>query len=139
MLKVKKMCRDALLPVKKPRDAGYDLYGCEQVTIYPGERAMIGTGLICEFPSNYVGRICDRSGVAWKSGLHVLAGVIDSSFRGEWKIILYNTGVKVILVKAQTRIAQILFYKVADFPVIEVNELTETDRSDGGFGSTGER
>lgn len=139
MLKVKRIHRYALLPVKKSGDAGYDLYNCEPFAICPGERVLVNTGLICEFPSNYVGRICDRSGIAWKAGVHVMAGIIDSCYRGEWKVLLYNTSKDRWDIEAQTRIAQILFYRVADFPVIEVNELTETNRGDGGFGSTGER
>lgn len=137
MLKVKLLDRYALLPVKKPGDAGYDLYANETVDIAPGSRGLVGTGIACEFPSNYVGRIVDRSGTAVKDGLHVIAGVIDSSYRGEWKIALYNTTKERVTVGAQTRIAQVLFYEVADFPVTEVDELSKTERGAGGFGSTG--
>ena len=137
MLKVKKLGRFALLPIKKTGDAAYDLYSCETVDIAPGGLELVGTGIACEFPSNYVGRIVDRSGVAVKEGLHVVAGVIDSSYRGEWKIALYNTTGELVTVGAQTRIAQVLFYKVADFPIMEVDELSDTERGTGGFGSTG--
>lgn len=139
MLKVKMLDRFALLPVKKPGDAGYDIYSSERVTILPHQRMLIPTGFAAEFPSNYVGRICDRSGIALKMGLHVMAGVVDASYRGEWKVLLSNTTDRWIILNAQTRIAQVLFYKVADFSVIEVGELSETERGDGGFGSTGEK
>jgi dUTP pyrophosphatase len=139
MLKVKKLGRFALLPIKKPGNAGYDLYSNEDVIIGAGDRKLVSTGIACEFPSNYVGRIVDRSGMAVKGGLHVVAGVIDSSYRGIWKIAFYNTGQYPVEIKAQTRIAQVLFYKVADFPILEVDELSETTRGAGGFGSTGEK
>ncbi len=138
MLRVKMLHRFAVLPVKKEGDAAYDFYSCEFVAIAPHKRRLIRTGVACEFPSNYVGRICDRSGMAAKYGLHVMAGVIDSSFRGEWKILLFNTTDKVQYLEAQTRIAQVLFYEVANFPIQEVSELSDTSRGTGCFGSTGE-
>jgi dUTP pyrophosphatase len=146
MLKVKLLNQFALLPVKKPGDAAYDLYSCEEMIIPGNQRALepdealvsvVRTGIACEFPDNYVGRIVDRSGVAVKDGLHVVAGVIDSSYRGEWKIAFYNMGQYPVEIKAQTRIAQVLFYKVADFLVTEVGALSDTTRGAGGFGSTG--
>ncbi len=137
MLQVKLLNRYALLPVKKPGDAAYDLYSCELITIPPNGRTLISTGIACEFPSNYVGRICDRSGISAKRGLHVMAGVIDSTFRGEWKVLLQNMTLDPQIIEAQTRIAQVLFYVVADFAVQAVDELSDTARGAGGFGSTG--
>jgi dUTP pyrophosphatase len=137
MLKIKKLDPLAKLPVKKPGDAAYDLYASETVDIAPGSRELVGTGIACEFPSNYVGRIVDRSGVAVKDGLHVVAGVIDASYRGEWKIALYNTTRGRVTVGRNTRIAQVLFYRVADWPVIAVDELSSTARGGCGFGSSG--
>jgi dUTP pyrophosphatase len=146
MLKVKKLDRFAMLPVKKPGDAAYDLYSCEEMIIPGNQRVLepdelpltvVRTGIACEFPSTYVGRIVDRSGVAVKEGLHVVAGVIDSSYRGEWKIAFYNMNRFPVLIEAQTRIAQVLFYRVADWPVVDVDELSDTTRGAGGFGSTG--
>jgi len=139
MLKVKRLHRFALLPARKLGSAGYDLCSCEEVVIPACERVLIPIGFACEFPDNYVARLCDRSGMAAKKGLHVLAGVIDSTYRGEWKIVIYNTTNKEIILAAQTRIAQVLFYQVADFLVMEVNELSDTERGTGGFGSTGEK
>jgi len=137
MLQVKRLNRFALLPVKKPGDAAYDIYSCEEVIILSGERVAVSTGIATEFPSNYVARICDRSGIAARLGLHVMAGVIDASYRGEWKVLLFNTSDELVTVDAQTRIAQALFYEVADFLVTEVDELSDTERGAGGFGSTG--
>lgn len=139
MLKIKKLHRFALLPVKKPGDAGYDIYSCKEAVIQPKDRMLIRTGIASEFPSDYVARICDRSGMATKEGFHVMAGVIDASYRGEWKILLYNSTNQRKVLDAQTRIAQVLFYKVADFPVMEVDSLSSTQRGIRGFGSTGEK
>lgn len=139
MLKIKRLHRFALLPVKKPGDAGYDIYSCEEVTIPPHQRKLIPTGFAAEFPRDYVARLCDRSGMAAKKGLHIMAGVIDASYRGEWKVLLKNTTDRWVTLDAQTRVAQVLFYKVADFPVTEVSELSETERGVSGFGSTGEK
>lgn len=137
MLKVRRIGPGAKLPIKNGGDAAYDFYSAERVVVPPRDRKLVGTGLACEFPVGYVARICDRSGMAAKEGLHVMAGVIDPTYRGEWKILLFNTTHKWVAIPAQTRIAQVLFYQVADFPVQEVEELSDTERGDGGFGSTG--
>jgi len=139
MIKVKKLHRFALLPVRQYNAAAYDLYSCQDERIPAGERRLIGTGLAIEFPLGYVARLCDRSGMAAKKGLHVMAGVIDPDYRGEWKVVLLNTSDKEVVIEAQTRIAQVLFYKVADFPVTQVDELSDTTRGEGGFGSTGDK
>lgn len=137
MLKVKKLNSRARLPVKIPGSAGYDLYSNERKILVPYERVIIGTGLAMAFSRRYVGRICDRSGLAWNNGLHVLAGVIDPNYRGEWKVVLFNTSERTITLQEETRIAQVLFYEVADWEVLEVEELSDTERGSGGFGSTG--
>lgn len=133
---VKKLDPNAMLPVKMPGSVGYDLYSNEKLTIHSGSRVLVGTGIAMSFRPGYVGRICDRSGMAW-NGLHVMAGVIDPDYRGEWKVMLYNTACHDVRIQAGTRIAQVLFYEVADWEVREVSELSDTERGAGGFGSTG--
>lgn len=127
-------------------DAGWDLYANEEVMIRTGERKVIKTGISLEIPDEYVGLIWPRSGLAAKSGIDVLAGVIDSSYRGEILVCLYNTNVKLPLfseqdydvhIKQGDRIAQILFQKVPHFKLIEMSELSDTDRGSKAFGSTG--
>lgn len=137
MLRVKKLNRLARLPVKQHQSAGYDLYSCQDTLVPAGKRCIIGTGIALEFPENYVGRICDRSGMAAKKGLHVLAGVIDSDFRGEVGVVILNTSEEDVFIKGPARIAQLLLYEVANFPVVEVEELSDTLRGRSGFGSTG--
>ena len=117
--------------------AGLDLYSNENGFIDPLTRVMISTGIIIKIPENYYGRIAPRSGLALKNGIDVLAGVIDSDYRGEIKVILYNTDKdKRYEYKKDDKIAQLIIEKYYDFEINIVNELEDTIRSDGGFGST---
>lgn len=139
MLRVKKLDPRAKLPVKKAGDAAYDLYSLDEVWIYPGRRELVHTGIACDFPAGYVARLCDRSGMAVNAGLHIIAGVVDQTYRGEWMIAFYNTTTAKVKVPAGERVAQVLFYKVEDWPVREVDTLDRTIRGGGGFGSTGSK
>jgi len=118
-------------------DAGWDLYSCEPKTILPNERETINTGISLAIPNSFVGLIWPRSGLAVKKGIDVLAGVIDSGYRGEIKVCLLNTGEIPVAIEAGDRIAQILFQEVPKFKLIETTDLSETDRNSGGFGSSG--
>jgi dUTP pyrophosphatase len=118
-------------------DAGWDLYSCEPRTILPSERAIINTGISLAIPKSFVGLIWPRSGMAVKQGIDVLAGVIDSGYRGEVKVCLLNTGNMPVIIEAGDRIAQILFQEVPKFKLVETKDLNETDRNSGGFGSSG--
>lgn len=118
-------------------DAGWDLYSTASVTISPKQRKTISTGISLQIPSGFVGLIWPRSGLAVKQGVDVLAGVIDAGYRGEVKVCLYNTSDEIISIEIGDRIAQILFQEVPKFKLIEVEELNETDRNSGGFGSSG--
>ena len=121
--------------------AGADLYACleETVTIHPGKSAFIPTGLSMEIPEGFAGLIYARSGLACKRGLAPAnkVGVIDSDYRGEFIVVLYNHGDTVQSVADGERIAQLVITPVLTVPYVEVDELTETQRSAGGFGSTG--
>jgi dUTP pyrophosphatase len=140
ILLVKKMNNNASLPKKQYiEDAGYDLSACidTDVTINPGERVLIGTGLALSIPIGYYGRIAPRSGLALKNGIDVLAGVIDSTFRNEVKVLLYNTSQTPFIVKHGDRIAQIIIEIAKHLNIREVTELPSTQRNLNGFGSTG--
>jgi dUTP pyrophosphatase len=117
--------------------AGSDLYSVLDYIIEPKSRCLISTGLKLQFPSNVYGRIAPRSGIALKNGIDTMAGVIDPDYTGEVKVLLYNTSDINFEVQKGDRIAQIIFeqFKFPEFN--EVNEILETDRSTGGFGSTG--
>ena len=121
-------------------DAGYDLFAVEECRVAPGQRALVETGLHLEIPQGYVGLIKDRSSVA-AAGLHTLAGVIDSAYRGEVKILLVNLADEAVYISAGQKIAQLLIVPVSN-PAIDyvdsLDDLSSTERGAGRFGSTGE-
>ena len=142
-VRVKKLRAGAVLPTSgSAYAAGYDLYACMEepsVTIAPGETVKVGTGLSIEIPEGYFGAIFARSGLATKQGLRPAncVGVCDSDYRGEYIIALHNDSDAPRTVENSDRIAQlvVLPYLAATFE--EVEELGETARGAGGFGSTG--
>lgn len=119
--------------------AGYDVYAAEAALLEPGARAMIATGLFMAIPSGYEAQIRSRSGLAAKSGVIVLnaPGTIDSDYRGEVKVILYNTSNIAFQVEIGMRIAQMVISQVVMVNFDETDSLEETGRQAGGFGSTG--
>ena len=137
-LKIKKLNPTAILPTRAHHDdAGLDLYSVEEIKIAPGERVAIATGLAFAVPSGYVGLVWDKSGVALNLGLTCLAGVLDAQYRGELKIVVLNVGSEIVEIKSGQKVAQLLIQKIELPEVVEVDDLTVTDRADGGFGSTG--
>ncbi len=120
-----------------PGDAGFDLRACEELTIPAGGRVMAPTGFRLAIPAGYVGLVWDRSGLAAKHGIHCLAGVIDSGYRGEVKVVLQNLGDRPFVVERGMRIAQMLIQPVAEAQLTRVESLEESSRGEGGFGSTG--
>lgn len=137
-LLIKKLHPDAIVPkYALPGDAGMDLYACETVVLHPGERGAIPTGIAMSIPKGHVALVWDKSGPPLKTGLHTLAGVIDETYRGELKIVAINHGKEVITLEKGKKIAQLLIQPIAQPSVHEVNELDETVRGSGGFGSTG--
>jgi dUTP pyrophosphatase len=123
--------------------AGMDLVAAvaeaEPLTIAPGARAAVPTGLIFAIPEGFEGQVRPRSGLALKNGVTVLnaPGTIDSDYRGEVKVILVNTSSEPFSISRGMRIAQIIFAKVEQLRPVEASSLDETVRGDGGFGSTG--
>ena len=137
-IKVKKLSTSAITPTKANEfDAGWDLYASEDAIIDPSKTELISTDISFAIPEGYVGLIWDRSGMAAKRGLHRFAGVIDSGYRGEIKVCLWNSSDKYCVINAGERIAQILFQEIPSFTMVEVNSLDDTDRGIGGFGSSG--
>ncbi len=134
--------RDLDIDFAAPRagDAGYDLYSIVDCSVAPGQRALVDTGLHLEIPAGFVGLVKDRSSVA-SAGIHTLAGVIDSSYRGELKIVLANLGVTQYQIRAGQKIAQLLLVPVhieAIEYVESPNDLSASARGADGFGSTGD-
>ena len=137
-IKVQKLDKYARLPSKANQfDAGWDLYASEDGVIEPGQKELIGTQIALGIPDSYVGLIWDRSGMAAKKGIHRFAGVIDSGYRGEIKVCLWNSSDEYYVINRGDRIAQILFQPVPHFSLQEVENLSPTDRGSGGFGSSG--
>lgn len=139
-LKIKKLNENATIPTRAHEtDAGLDLYSAEEnSSLVPNDVLVVGTGIAIEIPEGYYGRIAPRSGLAAKHGVDVLAGVIDSSYRGEIKIVLAkHTGIGGWQFFKGEKIAQLIIEKHYNFPLEIVDEINDTDRGDGGFGSTG--
>lgn len=135
---VLKCHEDAILPKRGSCfSAGSDLHSVLDYTIEPNSRCLISTGLKMQFSNNVYARIAPRSGLALKNGIDVMAGVIDPDYTGEIKVLLYNTSNIKFEVQKGDRIAQIIFEKFKYPNFIEVSEINETERSSGGFGSTG--
>jgi dUTP pyrophosphatase len=134
---VNKLTPDAMIPTKdNPADAGIDIYTNEAYTLQPGERHMFSTGISVEFPEGYVALFWDRSGLGSK-GIHRLAGVIDSGYRGEWKVVLINTTNKPFEIKKGDKIIQCVLQKFEPVEIKEVGELSDSMRGEKGFGSSG--
>jgi dUTP pyrophosphatase len=118
-------------------DAGADLTASEKISIPSGGRTLVATGVRLEIPEGHVGLIWPRSGLAVKKGIDCGAGVIDSHYRGEVKVLLFNHSDSEFQIEPGDRIAQLLIQKVERVEFIPVDQLNETARNEGGFGSTG--
>lgn len=146
-IKIKKLIEDAKLPTHGSDDAaGWDLYAAEEADIHPAKTAMISTGAALEIPKGYFGAIYARSGLASKRGLRPAncVGAIDSDYRGPVCVAVHNDNYDSILDKTEhiekgERIAQLIIQKFEPIEFTEVEDLSETDRGEGGFGSTGSK
>lgn len=139
-LAVQRLREDVALPAyAHPGDAGLDLAAAEAVSLWPGERAAVPTGLAVAVPAGWVGLVHPRSGLASRHGLTVAnaPGTIDAGYRGELKVLLVNLGGELVELAAGDRVAQLLLQPVGEAEVVEVDDLDATDRGVGGFGSTG--
>lgn len=138
LLQVKKLNPAAHLPKRGSlHAAGYDISSCVAHTIPPHSKALISTGLSVAIPAGHYGRIAPRSGLAAKHFIDVGAGVIDADYRGELMVLLFNFGEKEFEVKEGDRVAQLVLERISTPDVVEVEQLSETVRGEGGFGSTG--
>lgn len=136
-LSIKKLDPEATLPTRAHHDdAGLDLYGLEDKTVAPGEGMMLRTGVAVAVPMGHVGLISDRSSLA-KRGLKTAGGVIDAGYRGELGVLAWNLSNGPIAIRRGDRIAQLLIVPIATPAPEEVEDLGDTKRGVGGFGSTG--
>lgn len=135
--KIQKLFPTATLPLKAhATDAGIDIYSNETYTLKPGEVHAFATGIAAEFPHGYVALIWDRSSLG-VAGIHRLAGVIDSGYRGEWKIVLLNTTDKPYSIELGEKIAQVILQKFEPTKIVSVKQLADSSRGKKGFGSSG--
>ena len=137
-LSFKRLDPGATLPTRgSSQAAGLDIFSIQEVIIEPRQRSLVRTGLAVAIPDGHYGRIAPRSGLATKKGLDVLAGVIDSDYRGEVRCLLYNSGDEAIHLPAQSKICQLIIEKIITPSAVWSDEISDTDRGSGGFGSTG--
>ena len=139
-LGVKKLCYDAVVPTRGSDGAvGYDLYSSEDVVVpCQAGRALVGTGITVVLPTGVYGRVAPRSGLAVKHCIDVGAGVIDPDYTGEIKVVLFNHGENDFEIKKGDRIAQLILERCETPPIEEISIIEDTERGDGGFGSTGQ-
>jgi len=133
---------DAALPVPayaRPDDAGLDLYAAEAVTLAPGARALVPTGIALAIPPGFAGFVLPRSGLALRHGVTLLntPGLVDAGYRGEVKVLLVNHGDAPVSLSRGDRVAQLVVQRVERVALAPVAELPESPRGAGGFGSTG--
>ena len=137
VLRFKQLDPRAVLPRRgSALAAGLDICSIEAVELQPKQRGTVRTGLAVAIPPGFYGRVAPRSGLAVKNGLDVLAGVIDSDYRGEICCVLYNTGDGIITLPAGSKICQLIVEQIITPEAAWVNDLDSTARGAGGFGST---
>jgi dUTP pyrophosphatase len=139
-VRVKRLDIDAVVPeAARNGDAAFDICSIVDYELKPGERHAVPTGIAIEIPEGYEGQMRPRSGLAAKEGVTVLntPGTIDSGYRGEVKTIMINLGDKPFKITKGMRISQLAIRPVPEVRFIEVEKLSDTERGEGGFGSTG--
>lgn len=137
-INVKRIDKEIELPdFAHENDAAIDLRSAEEGVLAAGEKKVFKTGLAFAIPKGYAGLIWDRSGLAAKNSIHTMAGVIDAGYRGEVGVVMINLGKEEFKIEKGMRIAQMLFHPILNVKINEAEELDETARGEGGFGSTG--
>ena len=140
-LPVARLRDDAILPTQAYEgDAGLDLAACERLELGPAQRGVVGTGIAVAIPEGWAGLVLPRSGLAAKHGLTLVnaPGLIDAGYRGEVRMILLNTDARErFVVEPGMRIGQLVLVEVASVRLLEVDELSESERGTGGLGSSG--
>jgi dUTP pyrophosphatase len=138
-LKFKRLDSRAVLPTRgSSHSAGLDLYNIEDLSLQPNTRALARTGLSVAIPPGFYGRVAPRSGLASRAGIDVLAGVIDSDYRGEVICVLYNSGANRVDLEQGSKMCQLIVESIITPDAEWAEDLEETVRGAGGFGSTGD-
>lgn len=138
-IKIKKLKEDAKLPTyHHPGDVGMDLYSMEEYTVAPGEKHYFYHGFALEFPDGYAAIIKDKSSIS-KAGLHSMGGVFDAGFRGEYNTLLVNLSNEPYTIEVGDKVAQLVIFPIVIAELEETDELSDSLRGVGGFGSTGRK
>ncbi len=137
-IKIKKLSPDVRLPAyAHPEDAGMDLFSMETYTIKPGERKIFSLGFALEFSAGYAAIVKDKSSLHKNGGLHVMGGVFDAGYRGEYNVGLINLGSAPYTIEVGHKIAQLVIFPIALAEWEEAETLSDSSRGAGRFGSTG--
>lgn len=137
-IKVKLLDKKAKVPTKAHlTDAGWDLFSLESTVVLPNNRKLISTGVSVEIPKGFVGLIWPRSGLSTRAGIQVMAGVIDSGYRGEVKVLLYNSDPVDFKIESGNKIAQMIIQPILVCSMLRCDELENSQRGEKGFGSSG--
>jgi len=136
---VKKLSDKATLPTRGSEEAaGLDLYASASINVPPNGKALVPTDIAIDIPSGHYGRVAPRSGLAVKNHIDVGAGVIDSDYRGHVQVVIFNhSTTEIFVINKGDRIAQLILEQISIPTVVEVNDLTTSNRGASGFGSTG--
>ena len=139
-IKIKKLCDDAIIPNYSHKgDAGVDIYSIKDYLLQPFARVLVSTGISIAIPQSYEAQIRPKSGLALKKGISIVntPGTIDSGYMGEIGVIAINLGNEDVKIGKGEKIAQMVFNKIEEACFKEVEDLDDTSRGEGGFGSTG--
>lgn len=137
-IKLKRMRDNAKLPTyAHAGDVGMDVYATDSYELQPGERRVFDVGFGMEFPTGYAAIVKDKSSLPNHHGLHTMGGVYDAGYRGEYNVQLINLGQASVQIEEGQKIAQIVIFPIATATLTEVDELSESSRGAGQFGSTG--
>jgi len=137
-VKIKKLKENAVVPsYAHMGDAAMDLFSAEDYVVGVGKRQLVSTGIAMALPEGYFASIRGKSGLAYKKGICILGGVIEYTYRGEYGVIVLNTGDEDFVIRAGDKVAQVVIAPVSTAEVEVVEELDETVRGEGAFGSTG--
>lgn len=140
ILKIKKLKPDAKIPkFAHDDDAAMDIFSCEEYNIKPQTKHIFSTGIAMEIPDNYAGFVWEKSSLGMEYGLVILGGLIDSGFRGEIKIGIYNSSNESYAIKKDDKIANLVIQKIERPKIIITNKLSKTKRGAGAMGSTGRK
>ena len=137
-IKIKKLKPESILPTyANEGDVGMDLYALENYELQPGERRIFWLGFATEFPTGYAAIVKDKGSLPNKGGIHTMGGVFDAGYRGEYNVNLINLGNEPYKIEKGNKIAQLIIYPIIIAGLEEVEELSDSQRGDGRFGSSG--